>query len=469
MRRFPRPRTLRARLTAAAATAILLAIGLLGFSVALVLSSQLRSSLDRALHDRAVEVARLSASAPALLTAPGALDAPLGGRLLAVEVVDRQNRILARSAALGGRLLPGGPLLDRALRSGATGYVSARLSGEKIRLYVAPVADAGGAAGGGAVLVASTSSEIDGTLRRVRELVALGALIAALLGALGAAMLTRRGLRPLGRLSAGARAIEETGDASRRLPPAASEDEVGELTGTLNGMLGALERARQTERRFLADASHELRTPLTSLRGNAAFVARHGPDPEALADLEADAARLAALLDDLLALEREEVAPEPVEEVLLAELVAAAARAEDVEAELCEPSALVVRGERGALERALANLVENARVHGPRGGEIRVELAAQGDEALLSVTDGGPGIPAERVEAAFGRFWRGPEASGRPGSGLGLAIVRATAERHGGAVEIEGARVTLRLPLLKQLSRSSPTVVADPQRRTPIP
>jgi len=464
-----RPRTLRARLTAAAGLAILLAIGLLGASVELVLSSQLRSSLDRSLHDRAVEVARLSASAPALLTAGGALDAPLGGRLLAVEVVDRQGRIVARSAALGGRLLPGGALLGRALARGATGYASARLSGEEIRLYVAPVADAGGAAGGGAVLVASTTGEIDGTLRRVRELVALGALAAALLGALGAAVLTRRGLRPLGRLSAGARSIEETGDAARRLPPAAAEDEVGELTRTLNAMLAALERARDTERRFLADASHELRTPLTALRGNAAFVARHGADAEALADLEADAARLGALLDDLLALEREEAGREPVEEVRLDELAAAAGEAADVEVELDDSCLVVVRGEQGALERALENLIANARIHGPEGARILVALEASSDRALLSVIDGGAGIAPERVEEAFGRFWRGAEATSRPGSGLGLAIVRATAERHGGSVRVDGARVTLDLPVLKHLSRSASTVRGTPERRSPIP
>src|SRR5438046_2852820 len=87
-----------------------------------------------------------------------------------------------------------------------------------------------------------------------------------------------------------------------RAGTAPARDELGELSDTLNRMLAALERARETERRFLADASHELRTPLTSLRGNAAYIARHGAEADALADLEADAARLGRLLDDLLAL-----------------------------------------------------------------------------------------------------------------------------------------------------------------------
>src|SRR6202022_3624032 len=81
-------------------------------------------------------------------------------------------------------------------------------------------------------------------------------------------------------------------------------DEIGQLTGVLNRMLASLERARESERRFLADASHELRTPVTTLLGNIEYTVRHGADDEVLADLQRDAARLARLVDDLLALER---------------------------------------------------------------------------------------------------------------------------------------------------------------------
>ena len=117
---------------------------------------------------------------------------------------------------------------------------------------------------------------------------------AALLAAGLAALLTTRGLAPLRRLSSGAREIQRTADVSRRVPaPAVADDEVGELTTVLNEMLAALERAREGERRFLADASHELRTPVSALLGNAEYVANHGATPEALADLRADAARLA--------------------------------------------------------------------------------------------------------------------------------------------------------------------------------
>jgi two-component system OmpR family sensor kinase len=454
-----RPRSLRARLVGAAALATLVAVALLGVTVELALNHELRSSLDHSLRQRAVDVARLSASAPALLNTPGSLDAPLGGRQLSVEVVDRQSRIVARSASLGGRLLPAGKLLRDAIAHGRSGFRDEHLGKEPIRLRIVPVADTGGPAAGGAVLVASSTSEIEDTLGSLRRLIALFALGAALLGALAAAVLTGRGLRPLRRLSDAAGRIEQTGDPSQRLPDAPARDELGELSQTLNRMLATLERARATERRFLADASHELRTPLTSLRGNAAYIARHGADAEALADLEADAARLGRLLDDLLALEREQAAQRPREPVRLDELVARVVQDEPgVDVEACEPAA--VTGERGALERALTNLIENARVHGPADGRIAVALRARGDRVLLSVSDEGAGIPVGDVDHAVQRFWRGAAAGGRPGSGLGLAIVDATVARHGGRLTIEGPRFTLDLPALKDFSRSPGTLTS---------
>jgi two-component system OmpR family sensor kinase len=441
-----RPRTLRARLVGAAALATLAAVALLGVSVELLLSDQLHSSLDRSLRQRAAQVARLSVSAPALLNAPGTLDAPLGGREISVQVIDRRARIVARSSSLGGRLLPAGSLAPRAVRQGRAGFRD-----------VAPIADAGGPAAGGAVLVGSSVSEIDDTLDRLRGLIALSAGGAALLGALAAALLTGQGLRPLRRLSAAAGDIERTGDPARRLPDTNTHDEIGELSRTLNRMLEALRRAQQTERRFLADASHELRTPLTSLRGNAAYIAAHGPDASALADLEVDAARLGRLLEDLLALEREEAAAPAREPVRLDALAAEAARrAPEVHVEASEPVA--VAGERDALARALTNLIDNARLHGPPGGRIALAVRTSAGRGQVSVSDEGAGLSAAEAELAVRRFWRGAGAVDRPGSGLGLAIVDATAQRHDGTLQIEGSTFTLDLPALRDFSESGDTL-----------
>ncbi len=457
--------TLRGRLIAAAAAATVGAVAVLGATVRVLVDHQLASSLDTTLRTGATDVARVAAETPGVLSAPGALEAPFGGRQLSVEVVDRQGRIYARSPSLGGRLLPAGAALAAALSAGRSTYVDARLSGEPIREYVAPLAEAGGPVAGGAVLVASSTAEIEDALGKVRGLVAFSALAAGLLGAAGAALLTQRGLRPLRRLADGARDIADTQDASRRLPVGQTGGELAELAETLNRMLDSLERAQATERRFLADASHELRTPLTSLRGNAAYVARHGADADALHDIEADAARLARLLDDLLALEREDGAARPVEPVDLRAIVdAVCATQPDVTVEI--DAEATVRGERGALERALGNLVENARVHGPPGEPITVRLARAGDTALLSVSDRGAGIAPADVDLALQRFWRGG-ASGQPGSGLGLSIVAATAVRHGGRIRIDGARFTLELPAVRGFSEARPTLVEHPDQEGP--
>jgi signal transduction histidine kinase len=311
---------------------------------------------------------------------------------------------------------------------------------------VAPLATAGaGPAAGGAVVVATSVDDDERTLRRLRWVLAGAAVVAAALAALGATLLTRRGLRPLARLSAGARDVERTGDPSRRLPHPATRDELAELTDTLNAMLAALERARERERRFVADASHELRTPLTALRGNAAYVARHGADREALADLEADAARLARLLDDLLALAREDAAEPPAGIVDLAVVAREAAAGEDGVVVLAVAPA-PVRGDAGALRRAVANLVGNARRYGPPDGRVEVAIEYADGRVRLRVTDEGPGLDADEAARAFERFWRGRASRDVEGSGLGLAIVRATAERHGGTATVEDGRVVLDLP-----------------------
>jgi signal transduction histidine kinase len=190
-------------------------------------------------------------------------------------------------------------------------------------------------------------------------------------------------------------------------------------------------------------------------------VARHGADPAALADLEADAARLSALLDDLLALAREDAAaPPPREPVDLVAVAREAAAADPDSNAVVEPGPdeVMVSGDRTALERAAGNLVRNARKHGPRDGVITIAVALERGRARLSVTDEGKGLDPSEAARAFERFWRGPRAAG-DGSGLGLPIVRSIAERHDGGVEVDGARFTIDLPALKDLS--------NPARRTP--
>ena len=417
---------LRLRTVLAAAAATMLAVVVLGSAVDVLVARHLRHELDRSLRTRAIGVAQLAASAPALLTTPGALDAPAGGTQALVEVIDSRHRIVARSLSLGGRVLPQS-LAQDAIAGDSSRYRTVQFGGDELRVYAAPLANV---SGGGAVLVAASTTDLSNTISTLHGLTLIAALLAAGVGAGAAALLMRGALQPLARLDRAAGEIGRTGDPSRRLPDPHRADEVGRLATTLNAMLDSLERARESERRFIADASHELRTPLTALRGNVAHLARYGATPALIADLEADAERLARLADDLLALSREEAAAPPDEDVRLDEL-AYAAGADRVEAE-----PVTVTGDRAALERAVSNLVDNARRHGR--GAVTITVRVDREHALLSVDDEGAGVPLLDRERVFERFYG-------DGSGLGLAIVRATAERHGGRAFVEGPRFTIEL------------------------
>jgi two-component system, OmpR family, sensor kinase len=435
----------------AAGAAIALATILLGVTVIALSERDQASSRDAALRSGATQVAQLSASAPALLTAPGALEGRVGSRRLLVEVVDRHGRIVARSASLGGQVLATRQQIADVVASGRAGFSDTRLGGDPVRLYRAPLSSLGsGPAAGGAVFVATGTQADERNAHHVRVLALVAGAAAALLAIGIALLLTRRALRPLTDLSAAARAIGETGDATRRLPATGAVDEVSALSETLNAMLASLERARESERRFVADASHELRTPLTALRGNAAYIAQHGADAEVLADLEADAARLAHLLDDLLALAREDSAERGPGEAVRLDRLALELAGDRVQVDAPDP--VTVLGDAPALRRAISNLRENGLLHGPPGGTVTIAVRETAGRALVTVSDSGPGLTAEAAQHAFERFWRAPTAEGPPGSGLGLAIVRATAERHGGSVSVDGSAFTIDLPSQRALT-----------------
>lgn len=393
-------------------------------------------------------------SPPAVLTYPGALESPVSGRQIAVEVIDAHGRIIARSLSLASVLLPQDRLAREARVGGRTGIGDRRVGGLPYRLYAAPIAEAGGPAAGGAVLVASDTAADSSTVDHLELVLALSGAGVAVLAALGAAGLTRRGLAPLRRLVAGAGEIERTADASRRLPESGTTDEIGQLTGVLNRMLASLERSRETERRFLADASHELRTPVTTLRGNVEYAARHGADPDVLADLQRDAARLARLVDDLLVLERSGSPAPRLTAVELDRLVRSVANGyvdAGAAVRVGELEHIWVAAEQDPLARALANLIDNALVHGPAAGEATVTVTKGRDRALLTVRDEGPGPDPAHRGRLFERFWRDADASERPGSGLGLSIVAEIVERHAGRILVEGSAFTIELPVLEHV------------------
>jgi signal transduction histidine kinase len=307
------------------------------------------------------------------------------------------------------------------------------------------------------VLVARSTADVQQGVHLLRITLLLAfPLLVALLGAvtwrvLGAA------LRPVEALRAGA--VEITGGTRPgRLPVPDSGDEIHRLAVTLNDMLHRLEAARARQRAFVADAAHELRSPLTNMRTELE-VAQRLPDTTdwtALsADLLTDLDRLGRLVDDLLLLARaDDAATRPAqtraERVELGGLVAdVAARYPGVRYQRPEVPLSTV-GERDALGRVVANLLDNAVRYA--GEVVEVAVAADGAYQTITVSDDGPGIPAADLERVFQRFTRLDDARARDagGSGLGLAIVRELVRRHGGTVTLgdakPGLRVEVRLP-----------------------
>jgi two-component system OmpR family sensor kinase len=217
--------------------------------------------------------------------------------------------------------------------------------------------------------------------------------------------------------------------------------EVAPLVDALNGLLGRLSRALAAQRAFVADAAHELRSPLTALGLQAQLAERAGNDADrasALAELRGGLARATRMVEQLLALAREEpgVAERPFAPVALATIARtvvatfaplAAVKSIDLGVERADD--VNVAGDADALATLLANLVDNAIRYTPEGGRVDVLVEAQ-PVPKLTVRDDGPGVPVSERARLFERFVRGSGAAA-PGSGLGLAIVQRIAMRHG--------------------------------------
>jgi len=242
------------------------------------------------------------------------------------------------------------------------------------------------------------------------------------------------------------------------------------MLGHVENALSRREASEARLRRFAADASHELRTPLAAIRGYAELARRHpgelSPDVEhALGRVESESARMSALVEDLLLLARLDAGrpleSQPVDLTRLAIDVTSDARAAGPDhrwqLELPEGPVLVP-GDDQRLHQALANLLSNARTHTPAGTTVTVAVDSSpgGDAAQLSVTDDGPGIPAELQPDLFERFVRGDSSRSRAAgsTGLGLSIVAAVVAAHRGTVGVTSepgrTRFLITLPLLKE-------------------
>jgi signal transduction histidine kinase len=441
--------SLRARLTVVAT--VLVAAALLAGTVLLLVALQrsLIAALDETARQRARDVVALVDSGQLPDPIPVAAGTPL------VQVVDADDRVVAASAG-GDRLVP--ILLPddvAAVRDGGVRTIGGSRLGLSGELRV--VGEPAGADEPQTVLVAMSLSEVEGSLQVVRTAMIVGAPLLVAGFAVVCWLLVGSALRPVSALQRGAEDITTTRQAGR-LPVPAADDEVRRLALTLNDMLERLERSSALQRSFVADAAHELRSPLTAIRAQLE-VARAHPrqadwsqvSTDALADVE----RLSRLVDDLLVLARAEDGGvrAPVEAVDLARVAddIVARTVADVSLHRSGTDEVVVQADADAVERVVANLVDNAVRHAATVVTIDVRDGTGGG-VVVSVADDGPGIPAEQREHVFERFTRLDDARSRDagGAGLGLAIVRELVRSQGGDVSLEdnapGLRAIVQLP-----------------------
>ena len=248
-----------------------------------------------------------------------------------------------------------------------------------------------------------------------------------------------RGLSPLTRIASALGKRSPT-----QLAPLADSGwprEIQPVVAALNGLLGRLDRAVDAQRAFVADAAHELRTPLTALHLQAQLAERASSEDErrsALADLRAGLARTTRIVEQLLALAREEpgVAERPMAPVDLAGIardvvseLEPVAAAKGIDLGLADDQSATVIGDAQSLRTLLANLVDNAIRYTPSAGRVDVDVRSVDGVRTLAVRDNGPGIAKDERERVFTRFARGSTTEVE-GSGLGLAIVKSIAQRH---------------------------------------
>jgi two-component system OmpR family sensor kinase len=365
------------------------------------------------------------------------------------------------------------PAAGAVARTPGRPYTVSTAAGSDWRVLTVDIADTGERA-----LIGYSLVEVEQTTEQL-ILIDVGVMMLLLTAlAMGAAFVVRIGLRPLTAMEAVAADISG-GNLSGRVPDADPHTEPGRLGLALNAMLTRIEgevdartASEQRLRQFVADASHELRTPLTSIRGWAELYRRGGAPPgpqldETMARIEAESARMAVLVEDLLRLARMdqhrtldlrrvdllEIAADtirdaharvPGRQVLLAGL--------SDEEDTFEPA--TVLGDDHGLRQVVTNLVANALSHTPAGTTVTVRVGlAGGDRAVLEVCDDGPGVPAEHASRIFERLYRADPSRTRAtggGSGLGLAIVAAIVRQHGGRVELletPGGGATFRVDL----------------------
>jgi len=457
--RWWRRRTLRARITLLATAVFTVALLLAGVILLATVGRSLLNTLDSSAERTGNEVAALVNTGrlpQQLLTGSGGVSM--------VQVVDADNRVIAASPGVDTAVSMVNSDQLAKVRRGAHLTVSGARSSQEDPIRVVAV-DANTRAGQRTVLVGTDLGRVFDSSRLLQRALLLGGPLIVIAMAALTWWVVGLTLRPVAALRREAAQLSGSGLERSRLPVPDAQDEIHSLALTLNGMLDRLDSSTARQRRFIGDAAHELRSPIASLRLQLEVAQRLDQSPamrELTDDALLDVDRLTHLIDDLLVLARSDErggshARLPVRLAELAGTVLSGYRDARVPVRQVAGEQVTVLGDADGLHRVLVNLIDNAVRYAASEVTVAVTVRPPSGvgfaDAVLTVADDGPGVPASKRERVFDRFYRLDTARSRAegGTGLGLSIVREIVTAHGGTVSLHdnepGLIVEISLPV----------------------
>jgi heavy metal sensor kinase len=435
-----RTHSIRFRLTASYTAVLALTFALIGVSIWIALDHSIQATADRDLRARLADVTRY-------------VDTFSPNDLLHLEAEFREESLLSQAIANIRICDPSGHWLFRTPSAdrwplpllGSTHSETIRIGHDHVRLLTAPIKV-------GTVQIGLNIGELEEVKNGFLWTMSLGSPLLMLVAALGGYWMSGRALRPVDEISLAAAQISAQ-DLSARLPSRGVGDELDRLSNVLNEMLRRLEAAFHRITEFTADASHELRTPVAVIQTTAELmqtrprtVAEH---VAAWANVYAETERTTLLIGDLLLLARSDAGKNDLElcPIDLAETASQAVAEMHVMADVKGLNLTIdgsnqcpIIGDADALRRAICILLDNAIKFTPAPGDVRISVA-NGTQAIVKVSDTGPGIAPEDIPLIFERFYRAAKDRNRKtgGAGLGLSIAHWIVARHGGQIQVESA------------------------------
>ena len=434
--------TLRTRLTVWYTLALLIAVGLFGADV---IWGEGRVGLRRVDRDLASMASQVVAALDESYEHPSAETAPEHGCHVATLPGTAVAILDARGALVACHDGPPLPAPQQASYAGRIVITVPTADGDW-RVLTEPHA-----VGGQQMLirVARSLSDVRRSQHEVLEAMEVAIPLVLLLAGGGGFWLASIGLRPISDMARTAAAMAP--GATTDLGHADRDDELGQLARAFNGLVARLRASLMTQRRFMADASHELRTPVSVIRSASDVTLdrehrNEGEYREALSITGAQARHLSRLVEQMLVLARADAGGYPLRfvDLYLDEViqecqrtVAVMAEAHGVTVTSCAAGEVELRGDEELLRQLILNLLQNAVQHTPRSGLVTIRLEVAGPDAIIRVSDTGPGVPPADQERIFERFVQLDPARRHLGAGLGLPIARWIAEAHGGSLALE--------------------------------